>query len=99
MGYAKRTDANQSEIVSAYLKLGFSVHDCSRAGSGFPDLVVGKNSMSWLVEVKTDKGKSTKDQVKFKKGWRGCYRIVRTVDDVVQHYAEAQRMAAAFGFR
>jgi Holliday junction resolvase len=47
-----RTDTNHAEISQAFRQLGWSVVDCSRAGSGFPDLLVAKNGVMKLVEVK-----------------------------------------------
>jgi hypothetical protein len=56
--YAKRTDANQQEIVDLFRALGCNVYDASRLGGGFPDLIVQRQNPrtgiyeTWLVEVK-----------------------------------------------
>lgn len=72
MTYAKRTDANQREIVSALRRLGYSVVDTSRIGSGFPDLVVGKAGKTWLIEIKSSKKAGyTPDQMIFGLKWSG----------------------------
>lgn len=86
---AKRVDSNQKTIVDAYKLYGFSVADLSAAGDGFPDLVVGKFGRSWLVEVKTLNGKLRKTQKEFRENWRGCYRVSRTINDVIRHAKEA----------
>lgn len=86
---ARKVDKNQGEIISAYRAMGFSVVDTSRVGEGFSDLVVGKFGRTYLVEVKTLTGALEKTQNKFKREWRGCYRVVRTIDDVVHHAKEA----------
>ena len=52
MTYAKKVDENHALIVKTLRELGCSVFDCSRVGKGFPDLVVGKNNHTALVEVK-----------------------------------------------
>ena len=70
--YARRTDANHAEIVDAFRDLGCSVFDTSRCGQGFPDLVIGKNQITVLVEVKSsDKEKFTPAQNLFMLNWRG----------------------------
>jgi len=72
MTYAKKVDANHSVIVKALRDLGCSVFDTSRVAGGFPDLVVGKNSKTALVEVKSDaKAKFTAAQQLFIMNWKG----------------------------
>lgn len=41
MGYRKRTDRNQAEIVKALRDAGASVGHTHTVGKGFPDIVVG----------------------------------------------------------
>lgn len=81
-------DANHAEIAAAFRQLGYSVADTSRLGSGFPDLVVAKAGRTVLVEVKDgakppSKRKLTKDEQTFADAWRGEYRVVESVDDVL----------------
>jgi len=72
MTYAKKVDANHSVIVKALRDLGCSVFDTSRVAGGFPDLVVGKNSKTALVEIKSDsKAKFTAAQQLFIMNWKG----------------------------
>lgn len=91
--YAAKTDKNHVEIKEAYERLGFTVADASKAGGGFPDLVVGKFDRSWLVEIKYGRKKPNQLQIDFKKNWKGDYRIVRTLEDVAAHAAEAVSFA------
>ena len=80
MSYAKRTDSNHSEIVKTLRQLGCSVFDSSRVAGGFPDLVVGKNQITCLVEIKADaKAKYTSAQELFMMNWRGS-TVVRIND-------------------
>lgn len=73
MSYARRTDANQREIVSALRQMGFSVEITSGLGNGFPDLVVGKPGRVWLVECKSSaKAGYTEAQIEFRKRWTGA---------------------------
>ena len=72
MTYAKKVDTNHSTIVKVLRDLGCSVFDTSRVAGGFPDLVVGKNQKTALVEVKADvKSKFTPAQQAFILNWRG----------------------------
>ena len=72
MTYAKRVDANHSIIVKTLRELGCSVFDTSRVAGGFPDLVVGRNGRTVLVEVKADaKAKFTPAQQAFMLNWHG----------------------------
>ena len=80
MSYAKKTDSNHSEIVKTLRQLGCSVFDSSRVAGGFPDLVVGKNKVTCLVEIKADaKAKYTSAQELFMMNWRGS-TVVRIND-------------------
>jgi len=70
--YARRTDANHSEIVKAFREFGCSVFDTSRVAGGFPDIIVGKNGITVLVEIKADsKKKFTAAQDMFMLNWKG----------------------------
>src|ERR1043166_630596 len=50
--YAKRTDANQSGIVSALRAIGVGVYVASSAGNGLADLVCAYRGILYLLEVK-----------------------------------------------
>lgn len=47
-----RTDRNHAEIRDVLRARGFEVIDCSRVGSGFPDLLIARHGRLDLVEVK-----------------------------------------------
>ena len=96
----KRTDANQSLIVSTYRDLFCSVTCTHELGDGFPDLVVGIPT-SWggsneLVEVKDgekppSKRKLTPDEQDFHDEWRGKKPvIIESVNDVIAHVRAVQ---------
>lgn len=84
-----RTDRNQAEIVSALRKVGCSVTPTHMVGDGFPDLVVGRNGINHLIEIK-DGAKPpsarelTKDEKKFHIEWRGTVHVVYSVDDALK---------------
>ena len=61
--YARRVDVNQSELIKVFKQLGCSVFDTSRVAGGFPDLMIGKNKKTVLVEIKSsEKAKYTAAQ-------------------------------------
>lgn len=98
---AARVDANQSAIIKRYESYpGISVADTSRAGDGFPDLVVGcLDVITDLVEVKDgakipSQRKLTPAQMKFKAEWRGTWVLVESEDDVDEHVRGMMRRAA-----
>ena len=81
MAYAKKVDANHSIIVKTLRDLGCSVFDTSRVGGGFPDIVVGRNNKTILVEIKaSEKAKYTTAQELFMMNWKGS--AVARIDSV-----------------
>jgi len=86
MAYAKRVDSNHSDIVKTLRDLGCSVFDTSRVAGGFPDLVVGRNNKTVLVEVKADKkSKFTPAQEMFMMNWRGSTVVrIDSVDSAIR---------------
>ena len=82
---ARRTDSNHAEIMAAFRKCGYAVHDTSRLGGGFPDLVVHRETIL-LVEVKDGRKppsarKLTDNELEF--SYRFPVQIVASVDDVI----------------
>ena len=86
MAYAKRVDSNHSDIVKTLRDLGCSVFDTSRVAGGFPDLVVGRNNKTVLVEVKSgEKSKFTPAQELFMMNWRGSTVVrIDSVDSAIR---------------
>lgn len=85
---AAKVDRNQVEIVDAFRKFGCSVLHLHQIGQGCPDICVGKNKKSVLVEIKDgNKPKScrelTKDEQKFHDEWLGSLFIVENLGDVI----------------
>jgi hypothetical protein len=83
-----RVDDNQSEVVSAFRRCGFTVAHTHTIGKGFPDLVVAKFGKTALIEVKDGRKppsarKLTKDEAEFHTAWSGDIYIVEDVDDVI----------------
>jgi hypothetical protein len=69
--------------------MGFSVSDASGMGNGFPDLVIGRNGLDALVEIKTDDPKShyglRPGQKAFALEWRGAKVIVARTSEEILH--------------
>jgi Holliday junction resolvase len=71
--YAKKVDLTQKEVVAALRKMDCSVFHLHTVGQGCPDLLVGIDGKTYLVEVKKDdKAKFTEAQIKFMTEWRGA---------------------------
>lgn len=83
--YARRIDANHGEIRDAFRRIlgADGVVDCSRFGSGFPDILVGHGKICIPVEIKTKTGKLTDAQKKFPL----FMVVVRNMDDVFKTVA------------
>ncbi len=85
MSYARRVDGNQSIIVEALTKAGYSVRCTSGFGNGFPDLMVkSKSDDIVLMEVKMPKEKLTKAEKLFHEWYTGKLAIVRSVEDALK---------------
>lgn len=82
MRIAARTDTNHTEIVKHFRYCGATVKSLAAIGKGMPDLLVSWRNITWLVEIKTTKGKLTEDQIAFQKGWSGCMALVRSPEEV-----------------
>ena len=75
--YKNKRDANEPEIFRELRAYGLSVYSIDKPA----DALVGFMGRSYLVEVKTPKGKLTAPQEKFLEGWRGDFTILRSIED------------------
>ena len=90
---ARKIDANQPDIIKALRKIGCSVAITSGAGDGFPDIVVGRESLdghlfNWLIEIKDgnkppSRQKLTPDQVIFHSAWKGQVSVVKDIEEAI----------------
>jgi len=97
---AAKVDANHSAIVKSIREAGFSVHDTSAVGRGFPDLVCGYGGRTFLVEVKCgtnipSKRRLTAPQETFKASWLGCYVVIESVDQA-QSWCETIKLKRVY---
>ena len=81
-----KLDVNHLEIVATLRKCGASVVSMASLGGGVPDLLVGWNGRTCLMEIKDgnkppSQRKLTEDQMQFHREWRGgSIAIVDSVD-------------------
>lgn len=89
-----RTDANHTEIVAALRQAGAFVQSLASIGDGCPDLLVARRHPArpgqrlYLLEVKTDKGELTPDEIT----WRDAIEeragvavyVVRSAEDALR---------------
>ena len=76
MRRAAKVDANQDQIVTALRAAGATVQSLAAVGKGVPDLLVGFQSQTLLLEVKNSKQppsqrRLTEDQLKWHGAWNG----------------------------
>jgi hypothetical protein len=83
MRRAAKVDANQTEIVDAFRKLGCSVQSLAALGNGVPDIMVSLGGITWLVEIKAGKSKENALQTAWAASWLGCRAVVRDIEGVV----------------
>ena len=74
-----RVDANAEAIWQAMEQLGASIYR-----GGPLDGIVGFRGETWLVEVKTAKGKLRASQKAFLARWKGNALVLRTVEEGVK---------------
>ncbi|HEU4431092.1 MAG TPA: hypothetical protein VFT98_20205 [Myxococcota bacterium] len=83
MRRAARRDNAEPAIVAALVRLGCHVLPISSPGA--PDLLVGWRSRTYLLEVKTGRGKRTPLQEQLAGLWNGGPLVlVRTVDEALR---------------
>jgi hypothetical protein len=88
--HSTKRDANQAEIVAALFAAGCSVQDLHAVGGGCPDLLVGQNGETFLMEVKMwrnqrgDPNPLTPCQKSWHRDWRGHVRVVTTPEEALR---------------
>lgn len=84
MRYRARIDSNQTEIVKELRNLGYSVLCLHTVGKGCPDLLVGKNGVNYLIELKSSaKAKLTPDEKEFFENWTGHAIVASSVEEII----------------
>jgi Holliday junction resolvase len=75
MRLAAKTDANQTQVISALRAAGATVQSLAAVGKGVPDLLVKYREQLFLIEVKDGRKppsarQLTPDQVKWHEEWK-----------------------------
>ena len=73
-----KPDRNAHESASALRHAGASVRfiEGAHGQGGVPDLLVGFNGVTYLMEIKMSKGKLSTGQLEFMASWRGGSALV-----------------------
>lgn len=85
---AAKVDANQKEIVEALRSIGATVQHLHAVAQGCPDLLVGRQGVNYLLEIKDGAKppsgrKLTPDQVTWHSIWQGAAVVVKSVDEAI----------------
>jgi hypothetical protein len=83
-----KIDANQPAIVKELREAGYSVHSIAQMGKGLPDLLVGKNKLNWLFEIKDpnqkpSQRKLTEDERAWHAAWTGQINVIETAREAL----------------
>lgn len=80
-----RRDGNHAEIKQALLACGCSVMDLADLGDDRPDMLVGRGRVSYLLEIKSAKGKERPGQKQARESWRGGpWHVVKTIQEALK---------------
>lgn len=97
MRRAAKLDGNHGEIVEALLEPdGVSVHSLAGVGSGCPDLLVGVDGLSYLIELKDgdlspSRRTLTPDQRKWIGEWTGSPVVILLSADAARAWLATTR--------
>lgn len=80
MRHDARTDANHTAICKALRSVGVSVEYLKLP----MDLLICHKGETALMEIKTDGGRLTKDQVEFIARWPGKIHVVRNEREAIE---------------
>jgi len=81
--YRAKADRNQPQVVKALRAAGWAVRHTHTIGQGWPDLVVAKQGVTAVVEIKMPGEKLTDAEVEFFETWPGAKMIVYDEQDAV----------------
>lgn len=78
------TDSNQAIIMEMLRRAGCSVQSLHTVGHGCPDLLVARNGITVLMEVKTEKGRLSTSQMEWIAHWKGRVYVVRSPEEALE---------------
>ena len=83
-----KVDLNHAEIKNALIKKGCKIISLASLRHGKPDLLVCYRNSLFLFEIKSEKGKLTKDEQQFFDDWASEHGvnlfIVRSVEQALE---------------
>ncbi len=80
----KRTETNQALIVMGLRKAGATVQDIHVVGFGCPDILVGYKNVTYVMEIKYNRGKLNDKEKAWHLNWRGQVAVVKSVNDALE---------------
>jgi Holliday junction resolvase len=83
MSYHKKTDKNQQEIIDLLRRVGCTVISLHAVGNGCPDILVGKNGVNYLFEVKSEGGQLNENEIMHFSTWRGQSHVIRNAEQAI----------------
>jgi Holliday junction resolvase len=83
-----RIDGNQKQVVRELRAMGYSVRHTHQIGKGFPDIVIGRNGKTLLVEIKMEGEGLTNDEVEFFEIWKGGAIIGYNAEQIDKDFNE-----------
>lgn len=84
-----KIDRNQPEIVRALRQAGASVQSLAEVGCGCPDILLGADGKTAIVEIKDgmlppSKQALSDDEREWHAAWRGQIAVVHSVDEALR---------------
>jgi hypothetical protein len=90
----RRVDRNQREITDSLRRIGACVTCTHMVGAGFPDLAVGWQNRTYLLEIKSGSAHLTEDEREWHQNWLGQAAVVRTVAEALAAIGAVEETSA-----
>ena len=100
---AHKVDAHQAELIADLRRYGFTVANYSGAGEDLPDLAIGRQGITALLEVKTPRGligsyRISEGQKAFAEAWRGSEIIYgHKAEEVTREFVKLCKRLGQWG--
>ena len=85
--YGKKDD-NHKEIVKKLQSIGFGTLDLSSLGDDVPDLLISRDNLSCVVEIKIPGKEPTKGQAQWASIWPGFWICAHSAEEVYEKWQE-----------
>lgn len=84
MTYARRRDSTHQDVVTTLRQIGAVVVDLANLGRDVPDVLAYFRGRTWLLEIKSPRGKLTPGQSDWMAHWPGHCAVVRSAEDAIR---------------